>query len=141
MAKANDDTTELDEFAFRLYAERVAKMPAQINGETSSIWAYKKAEEFLAVRARIKAGEELTKVPDGPQLNDASAPRLKPTHPHNLVSKRFGDLTRVRKIHEWLQKHPPRIKPDQAPIVFSELEWDEQTTNLAREIFPHYCMN
>ena len=141
MPKTEDiklDGTERDELAFRLYAERIAKMPAQVNGEESSRWAFRKAEDFLTIRERIRAGTESTKAPEGPQLAEVSAPNLKPTHPHNLVSNRFGNLAKVREVKDWLDKHP---RSDESPVAYAPLDWDAPTTNLARVLLPNYVSN
>lgn len=138
------DTTELDELAFRLYAERIAKMPAQASGEASSRWAYRRAEEFISLRDRVRAGE--TVAASQTILADVSAPNLKKTHPHNLVSQRFCDdnggeqavLTRIKQIKDWLDKHP---RSDESPVAYEPLYWDVPTTNLARVILPHYVSN
>src|SRR5688572_2646888 len=109
---AKQDTTELDELSFRLYAERISKMPAGAGGEAAAAWAYRKAEEFVAVRSRVQAGESPSLVES--RLSEVSAPNLRPTHPHNLVSRRFSEtnggeakvLARIKAICDWLGKHP-----------------------------------
>jgi hypothetical protein len=144
MAKSEADTTELDELSFRLYAERISKMPAQINGEASSLWAYIKAKDFLAVRDRIRGGEEPRLAES--KLADASAPNLKKTHPHNLVSQRFSAenggeakvLAMIREIHNWLLNHP---RSDDSPVAYDKFDWDVPTTNLARVLLPSYVSN
>ncbi len=134
MAKAASDPSEVDELAFRLYSERIAKMPAQVSGEESSRWAYRRAEEFLSVRDKVRAGEELRD--EGPKLSEVSAPNLKPTHPHNIISKRFGDLAKARAAYEFLKKHP---HSDEEPVTYAPLDWDAATVKLARQVLPHYC--
>lgn len=142
MAKA--ETNELDELAFRLYAERIAKLPAQSSGEAAGAWAYRKAEDFIAIRERVKAGD--TSAISESKLCDACAPNLKPTHPHNLVSQRFAQrhggeakvLAMLREIHEWLKNHP---RSDESPVAYDRLDWDVPTTNLARVLIPHYVSN
>src|SRR5687768_4787319 len=125
---AKTDTTELDELAFRLYAERIAKMPAGAGGEAASAWAYRKAEEFVTVRDKVRNGEK----PDmaSSRLSESSAPNLKPTHPHNLVSKRFAEshnggeakvLAMIREIHQWLLQHP---HSDDSQVAYDKLDWD-----------------
>lgn len=146
MAKTEQvDQTEVDEFAFRLYAERIAKMPSHANGEAASAWAYAKANDFMAVRARVKSGEAVS-VADS-KLSEASAPNLKPTHPHNLVSRRFAAshhggeakvLAMLREINAWLQAHP---RSDEAQVAYDKLDWDVPTTNLARVLLPNYVSN
>lgn len=152
MAKATD-TSEIDELAFRLYAERIAKMPAQVNGEESSKWAYRKAADFIAIRDRIRDGESTAERKT--KLSEVSAPNLKPTHPHNLVSQRFCDanggeekvLARVKAINAWLLAHP---RSDENPVALDQLDrfdpstrfdWDVPTTNLARVLLPNYVSN
>ena len=142
MAKA--DTTELDELSFRLYAERIAKMPAQAGGEEASRWAYRKAADFLAIRERIRDGEPVAEAKA--RLADVAAPNLKKTHPHNLVSQRYCDdnggeqkvLAAIRDIHNWLLSHP---RSDESPVAYDKLDWDVPTTNLARVLLPNYVSN
>lgn len=147
MAKA--DTSEIDDLAFRLYAERLCKMPAAANGEAISVWAYRKAEEFLATREKVKSGGLQGSIGES-KLSEVSAPNLKPTHPHNLVSQRYSSqypggeqqvLTIIKEVVQWLEKHP---RSDEQPVAFTlqnnsrGIDWDVPTTNLARNILPHY---
>lgn len=138
------DAIEIDELAFRLYSDRIANLPAQSSGEAAAGWAYRKAVEFLAVRDRVKAGD--TEATAESKLADVSAPNLKPTHPHNLVSQRFAErnggeakvLAAIREIHQWLLSHP---RSDESPVAYEKLDWDVPTTNLARVLIPHYATN
>ena len=131
---ADKINVELDELAFRIYSEMVAKQPANIAAERLALASYRKAESFLSVRGRVRSGELEATEPTGPQLADCSAPNLKKTHPHNLVSQRFGDLKRVEQIKAWLDKNP-------TAETYPELDWDVPTTNVARTIFPAYVKN
>lgn len=141
MAKETADTTELDELAFRLYAERIAKMPPGASGETASGWAYKRAEEFLQVRSKVRAGEPAAVES---KLSDVCAPNLKATHPHNLVSRRYAEsdhggeakaIAFIKSVVEWLKANPAT---NENPNPYKRLDWDVPTTNLAREILPQY---
>ena len=123
---------ELESLAFEIFKETVAKIPANRLGEQVAIEAYRKAEAFLKIRDRVRSGEPLVKQADGPQLCDASAPNLKKTHPHNLVSKRFGDLAKVNRIAKWLGDNPTTETSE-------EMDWDAPTTALARVLLPAYC--
>lgn len=142
MAKA--EKVELDELAFRLYAERISKLPAQSSGEAAGAWAYRKAEDFLAIREKVKSGD--TKVTAVSKLADAAAPNLKKTHPHNLVSQRFAEdnggearvLSMLKEIQTWLLNHP---RSDESPVAYDRLDWDVPTTNLARILIPNYVSN
>lgn len=137
-------TDELDELAFRLYSDRIAKLPAQSSGEAAGAWAYRKAEEFLAIRDRIKTGG--VAVIQESKLADVCAPNLKPTHPHNLVSQRYAErhggeqkvLSMLKEIHAWLLANP---RSDESPVAYERLDWDVPTTNLARVLIPHYASN
>ncbi len=135
--------SELDDLAFAIYRERVGKF-LHSAGEPLAIDSYRKAEEFLRVRDAMRAGELTTKKPTGPQLSEVSAPNLKPTHPHNLVSQRFGDLQRVNRIKQWLDKNPtPEADPQELTSKFNrefgDLGWATQDIALARTIFPEYA--
>lgn len=142
MAKA--ETTEIDELAFRLYVERISNLPAHSSGDAAGAWAYRKAEEFVAVRDRVKAGD--VTVTATSRLSDASAPNLKHTHPHNLVSQRFAErnggeekvLAEINRINKWLLSHP---HSDDSPPTYDALDWDVPTTKLARVLMPHYATN
>ena len=76
------------------------------------------------------------------------APNLKPTHPLNMVSKRFnlpGDgakeseieaakvkaLDRVKQIHN-------RLSKDSSLEALPEYDWGKAEVNTAREVFPAY---
>lgn len=140
-ATAMDD---LDDLAFQLFTARAAAHPGQRTGERDAIQAYREAEAFLAVRKKLKAGELKATVPEGPQLADCSAPNQKRTHPHNLVSQRFGDLAKVNRIKQWLDRNPtPENEPEQLlqklSHEFPDLGWDMPTVNVARAIFPAYA--
>jgi hypothetical protein len=138
--KAFDD---LDSLAFEIYSARLAH-PQQRGGEHVAIDSYRQAETFLSVRDRARGGKLKAKADDGSTLADCSAPNLRQTHPHNLVSQRFGDLVKVNRIKAWLDKNPT---PESAPeeLVgrinreFPELSWDLPTVNTARAIFPAYA--
>jgi len=133
MAKEQQGTAnELDEMAFSIFKERAAKAPNAQVGEQAAIVAYRQAESFLTIREKIRSGELETTEPTGPQLADVCAPNLKKTHPHNLVSKKLGNLQTVNRVKKWLDEHP-------TAEAYEEFEWDKPTTDLARVIFPAYC--
>lgn len=139
--KAQD--TELDDLAFKIYAERVAAHPTRRSGETEAIDSYRQAEAFIAVRRRVKAGELKTTPVTGPQLADCWCPNIPRTHPYNLVSQQQGDLSKVNRIKRFLDVNPTP-ENDPAPLVakvnreFGDLNWDLPTINLARTIFPSF---
>lgn len=143
---AKSDTTEVDELAFRLYAERLAGMPAQTSGDAAAIWAYRKAEEFLQTRDKVKSGAAAEQLLES-KLSPVRAPNLKPTHPHNLVAQyhaeEHGGETRVlallKEIMTWLNQNPSDPERQVAYVNRSRgIDWDVPTTNLARTLIPYY---
>lgn len=140
MATDKQSTSELDDLAFRIYAERVS---SGRGGEHIAVDAYRKAADFVAVRDKMRAGELNPQKPVGPQLADCSSPNLPKSHPYNLVSQRFGSLERVAKVKAWLDKNPtPESDPSELiprlSAAFPDLAWDLPTINAARQIFPAY---
>lgn len=146
-AVTGNGTDELDDLAFRIYAERLAAHPSRRSGEAEAIDSYRQAEVFLGVRRRIKAGE-LKPAPAGAAslLADCWAPNLPRTHPYNLVSQQQGDLTKVSRIKRFLDANPTP-ENDPAPLIVKinrdfadlNLNWDLPTINLARAILPAHC--
>jgi len=138
-------TGDLDELAFAIFAARIAAHPSKRGGEAEAVDSYQKAEAFMAVRAKAQAGE--LKRPAqvaGSKLCDVFCPNLKKSHPHNLVSAKYGNLDKVNRIKLWLDKNPtPETDADELPPrlqrEFNDLEWDLPTINTARAIFPAYC--
>lgn len=140
----NKTNPELDQFAFEIFKQAVASSPASRGGEQQAMAAYRKAEAFMAIRDRVRSGDTKTVKPDGPALTDCFAPNLKRSHPHNLVSQKFGDLAKVNRISQFLDKNPtPENEPDELVSKinreFPELSWDLPTINTARAILPAYC--
>lgn len=127
------DPAQLEQLAFRLFADRSGRIVNR-SAEVLAVQCFADAEKFLGIAAKIRAGEPLTKKPTGPQLSDCSAPNLKPTHPLNMVSQRFGDpsLMQVRKLHA-------RIEKDPTLEAIPELDWGKAEVNTARAIFPAYA--
>lgn len=122
---------QLEKYAFHLFSARSAANQRR-GTEALAIEAYRDAEAFIAVTNRVRSGEQSTAKPTGAILSEVSAPNLKPTHPHNLVSQRFGNLKRVRDIADKLEKNPNLD-------TFDELDWGPQEVKLARIIFPAYA--
>ena len=141
---ANEKTNpELDQLAFEIFKQTVAGSPVNRGGEQQAISSYAKAEAFLAVREKVRSGAVKPERPTGPKLAEFCAPNLPSTHPHNLVSQRFGSLDRVVRIKKWLDEHPtPESDPqDLVPQInrqFPDLSWDLPAINTARAIFQSY---
>lgn len=156
---ANDKTAtspELDELAFRIYTESVARTSGRRGGDKLAMDSFRKAESFLAVRDKVRSGELKTSSSDGPQLADCCAPNLPRNHPHNMVAAHYtdrksgqsipGDLAKVSRVAKWLAVNPtPESDPDELVqrlrSQFPELTWDLPTINVARAVFPAYAIN
>jgi hypothetical protein len=137
--------TELEDLAFEIYSKRIAAAGNARHADAEALDCFRKAEAFLKVRASVRKGE--TKTVHAPSiLADVHAPNLKRTHPHNLVSQKMGNLSKVKEINDWLNKNPtPETEPEELVSrlreAFSDLGWDLPTINTARAIFPAYCKN
>lgn len=121
----------LEQRAFDLFTARRAQLGLRGAAEQVAAECYRDAEAFLEVARRVRSGEPPAARPAGPQLADCSAPNLKPTHPFNMVSQRFGKLDRVQEIHILLQSDE---KLDSLP----ELEWGVSEVQTARTLFPAF---
>jgi hypothetical protein len=139
---ADDKMTELDEIALQIYAQR--QSAPRISGESDALDCYRRADAFLAVRAKVRKGELKAAKPTGPQLSDCCAPNLRKNHPLNLVSQKYGDLGRVDRIAKWLDTHPtPERDPEDLVIAFNRehggLDWALHEIATARLVFPTYA--
>lgn len=139
---ADEKMTELDEIALQIYAQRPSA--SRISGESDALDCYRRADAFMAVRAKVRKGELKAAKPTGPQLADCSAPNLRKNHPLNLVSSRYGDLARVSRIAQWLEAHPtPERDPEELVIAFNRehggLDWALPEISTARLVFPTYA--
>lgn len=140
----NKPNTELDQLAFEIFTQMVAKSSINRGGEQQARAAYVKAEAFLAVRDRVRAGDMKAVKPEGPVMADCFAPNLKRSHPFNLVSQKMGDLNKVNRIAKWLDSNPtPESDPEELVTrinrEFPDLSWDQPTINTARVILPEYA--
>lgn len=134
---------DVDRIALTIFAERAARGPMRRDGEAEAANAYRQADAFLKAQAKFRSGELSFKKPEGPQLCECSAPNLPETHPHNLVSKRFGDLERVKTLKAWLDLNPtPAGDPTELVTRFNKafkgLDWDLAAVGTARTIFSSY---
>lgn len=138
MAAADDRAesrgeSELDRMAFSLFRETVPGIMGRISPETLVVNCYQNAKVFLETREKIRAGTFEIDKPIGPQLSDVSAPNLPDTHPHNLVSKEFGNLAEVERIHAHLRHNPMAEEYN-----VGQYRWNKTEVALARIIFPFY---
>jgi hypothetical protein len=134
MAKDTQTAASVEQLATRLFADRTARNPSGRATEATVLACYRDAETFMQTMAKIQAGELSPVAPVGPQLADASCPNLKPTHPLNMISSRYGNLERVQQLHARLAADP---KIDE--LKEGDLDWDKQAVITAREVFPHFA--
>ena len=125
-------SSQIEDKAFHLFAARTAMGYAKRGVDQLALNCFRDAEAFLNVAKKIRTGEATVKAPVGKQLATASAPNLKPTHPLNMVSQRFGDINRVKKIYDQLLASPSMEK-------LEEFDWGKQEVETARLVFPTYC--
>jgi hypothetical protein len=143
--------SELDSLAFEIFSKRVAmgQGAGKQGGERIAERSFREAETFLAVRARVHAGDIDLKPASakGAIMADCCAPNLPRTHPHNLVSARLGDLTKVKRILSWLRANPlsdrdnPAADQERCESLnrsFPELNWNTVSMHVAEAIFPAY---
>ena len=121
----------LERRAFELFIARRAQLGLRGDAEQIAAECYHDAEAFLKVFHRVRAGEDPTARPAVPQLSDCCAPNLKPTHPVNMVSQRFGTLEQVQRIHT-------RLQADQELTALPEFEWGAAEIHTARALFPAF---
>ncbi len=118
--------------AERLFAAK-RSVSARFGTRDDAVAAFKEARAFLDVRADFESGKLDARPSNEPELSDVSCPNERKTHPHNMVSKRFGDLNRVKKILDELKSNPTI-----QAYSGGEIEWTPGQTDLARLIFPTY---
>jgi hypothetical protein len=125
--------------AERLFAERSMRANGR-DMRSVAVGCFRDAAVFADVATAHELGmleSEIVK-PTGPQLCDVSAPNLHHSHPHNLVSRRFGDLKKVAVIYADL-----KANPDVEMYVNEQLmiNWDREATKLARLLFGEYIVD
>src|SRR4051794_18279344 len=106
-------TMELDSIALQIYSARIANTPRNVSGETVALDSYRKAEAFLAAKAKVAKGALRQEKIAGPRLAEFCTPNLPKTHPHNLVASTGNaeaDASRLKKIRDvfaWLTENKP----------------------------------
>lgn len=120
---------DLQDFAAELFFRRTANGVRQTQVEQVATQCFRDAEVFLRVAKGVSTGQ-IDSTPAAPSpLSEVCAPNLKPTHPLNMVSGRFGDVAKVRSIYERLEKNP-------TITAIEDYDWKEPEVKLARVIFP-----
>lgn len=136
-AAAQANTGEIDmsleSVALVLFAER-STHSGGANVKRIATICFQDAETFLEVSRSYRPG--MAKAANNDKRSDCFAPNLLKTHPHNLVSRRHGDLKRAQKVYEWLTANPlaKTYESDDGLIL-----WKEPEVRLARQLLPEYC--
>lgn len=133
MAETKNKNQEIAELGERLFAAK-RSMPRQSGAQQDAVLSLREARIFIDARSDFESGKLDTRTHEGPELSDCSCPNEKKTHPHNLVSKRFGNLERVKKVLAELEADK-RIEAYES----GDISWSVSQTNLARLIFPAYA--
>jgi hypothetical protein len=132
-SNANAASRDIDtERAFRLFVERTAAGVRPLHQQQVAEQCFRDARAFSAVAARAAKGDTFDATPENNILSDASAPKLKPTHPINMVSRQFGDRKRIVEIAKRLEANPTL---DELP----DLDWGKPEVSTARALFPSYA--
>lgn len=124
---------QVQNVALELFKSRTGVF-RQFSPEAVAIQAFNDASVFLEVAAKIRSGEMDMK-PVEVWGADAFAPKLPRNHPLNMVSREWGDRSRVNRIAAALEKntHPEYAYSE------GDLSWDASTTNRARDLFPTFA--
>lgn len=147
------DAEQLEQYAFQLFSDRSSRGVMKRGAGTLAKACFRDAKEFMDAAKLLRDGDPKQLAPSAfDALSDASAPNLKPTHPLNLVSKRFAEkntkktgeaaanaaINRVSEIYAKLQAHPTAETTSEIDGL-DGLEWDKATVNTARAIFPAFA--
>lgn len=124
--------SQIERRAFDLFTARRAAFGVQQNAADVAKQCFRDARAFIDVSQKIADGEMSIELPKGPQLADCCAPNLKPTHPVNMVSQRFGNLQRVKEINA-------RLEANEKLETLEEYDWGIPEVNSARNLFPKFC--
>lgn len=122
---------EVEKVALQLFAERSSRIVRLGATRQVALESFRDAQTFLQVQAEFRSGRLVTAAPLKDPRAECFAPNLKKTHPHNLVSQEFGDLSRVAKIYAELKADPTRE-------TYEECDWDKPQVDLARILFPAF---
>lgn len=128
--KKGYETNELKRVSCELFAASFAMAGGRINPEALSDAAIGAAAVFLTRFNKFKAGEIVfDRLEDA--LADVHAPNLRPTHPVNLVSQKFGKVDRLKDIWAMLEKVPETAESwDEFP------DWKKADISTAKVLIP-----
>jgi hypothetical protein len=139
MAEKQQSQSDVTRVAKDLFVERSGRAFGR-DMKAIATNCFKDAQAFIEVSDMFAVGllDEQIKPATGIQLCDVHAPNLVKfckNHPHNLVSRKLGDLEKVAKAYKWLKANP---LAETCSIESLGIEWDIQTTKLARILLPEY---
>lgn len=123
--RSMNDQESVEQAAFELYKHRSL---GRANDSLIARQCFKSAETFAEALQKFRNGEFIVNT-EFQALEDFTCPNQPKNHPHNLISIELGNINVVIEINKVLQDNPTMKKYDAN-------NWDEPTTNIARNIFP-----
>ncbi len=120
---------KLEQLAFNLFGQRMAMLGSHAAG-TVAKKCFRDADAFLKTATEI-AEKGIKEFVDTNPLDDAYAPNLPKKHPLNLMSKEWGDLSRVRSVLKKLE-----LDPKAEVLNDADIEWGAIEVGTARRLFP-----
>ena len=132
--KSPANTDQIQAVALELFKSRSA-MVAQRGTEMVAARCFADAAAFVEVAAKYRSGE-IVPQPQEAWGADAFAPRLPKNHPINLVSREWGDKSRVNRLAKLLEANAANLDYE---LQDGDLSWSRATTNTARNLLPVYA--
>ena len=134
MADKPANADQVQSVALELFKSR-SMLVAQRGTEMVAARCFSDAAAFLEVAAKFRSGEIVATASD-PWGAEAFAPKLPKNHPINLVSREWGDRSRVNRLAKMLEANKANLDYE---LQDGDLSWSRATTNTARNLFPAYA--
>ena len=126
-SETTSNALDVTAVALELFKERSSQ--AGISPKQLAIDCFRDATAFTTVAEDVMTGEIDPVAEDANPLDIAFAPNLKRTHPINLISRAWGDLTKVQAALAELDANP-------AVEFYEPYGWGKPEVNQARVLFP-----
>lgn len=121
------EEVDVNHIALELFKERSSQ--TGISPEQIAIDCFRDAKAFAKIAERVLYDDIELAHADSNPLDAAFAPNLKRTHPINLISKAWGDLTKVKAALVELEANP-------GAEHYEPFGWGKPEINQARVLFP-----
>ena len=129
MTNSETSATGLDVTAVALELFKERSSQGGFNPKQLAIDCFRDATVFTDVAEEVMtSGIDLVAEDTNP-LDEAFAPNLKRTHPINLMSQAWGDLSKVQIVLTDLEANP-------AAELYEPYSWGKPEVNQARALFP-----